>query len=385
MSIAKFFKITNLFELMRVAYINPTILLKRPISELAKCLSEDNKISIFIPRNIFKKPDQSLHYSKLPKKIQIISYPTINLPLVYNWPIPISPTFFIKLFRLFRENDIIHMWTYSYLVNFISLIYSKILRQKLILTFDTVPGESFSLGRILDSAFKTYHSVFNKFIFKTPKFTTVYGKSIAKYARKIGAKNLKKNPTGTNQKLKKKTKSIRKEFKINKKTKLILFVGSISRRKGVDTIISTISKLKFENTITLLVGGGPELKKFKNKVRKLNLKDRIIFTGPRKDVQNFYSEADIFFFPSRGEGMPGAVMEAMSYELPILTSNIPGTKDLVDKTSAILTKNYISKLRSLITDKNLRKKLGKSAKRRVKNHSWEKISKEYAKLYSSVK
>ena len=370
---------------MKIAYINPTILMKRPISELAKCLSKDNKISIFIPRNIFKKRDQSLHYSKLPKKIEVISYPTLNLPLIYGWPIPISPIFFIKLVRLFKKNDVIHMWTYSYLVNFIALIYLKMWPQKLILTFDTVPGESFSLGRILDSAFKTYHSIFKKFIFQTPKFTTVYGESIAKYARKIGAKKLKIIPTGTNLTLTKKTKSVRREFRINKKTKLILFVGSISSRKGVDTIISTISKIDPENIIALLVGGGPELKKFKSKVRKLNLQDRIIFTGPRKDVQNFYSEADIFFFPSRGEGMPGAVMEAMSYELPILTSNIPGTKDLVDKNSAILTKNYLSKLRLLITDTNLRKKLGKSAKRRIKNHSWKKISKEYSKLYSSVK
>lgn len=359
--------------------------MKRPISELSNHLSKKNNISILIPRNIFKKRDQSLHYSKLPKKVRIISYPTINLPLMYDWPIPINPLFFLKLSKLFRENDVIHMWTYSYLVNLFSLIYSKIWRKKLILTFDTVPGKSFSMGIVLDTAYNFYHKIFSKLLFNTSRFNTVYGKSIAKCAKQVGATKLKIIPTATNITSKKKSKSIRKEFKIKTKSKVILFVGSISYRKGVDTIIATISRLRNEELTMILVGDGPEKEKFERIIKRLNLDDKIIFAGPRRDVQNFYAESDIFFFPSRGEGMPGAIMEAMAYGLPILTSNIPGTKDLVDKNSAILTKNYISNLTKLLDNKKLRTKLGRSAKQRIKTHSWSRIAKEYTNLYFLIK
>ena len=369
---------------MNITYINPTYLMRRPISELAEQLSTKHKITIFIPRKIFKPIDNSLHHSKLPRKIKIIDYPTVSLPIIYEWPIPVSPSIFPKLYNIFRNNDIIHMWTYSYLINFMILIYANIFKNNLILTFDTVPGKSFSLGPILDNFYKFYHKLFSNLIFKTPKAITVYGKSISKYAKQVGAKNILIIPTATNISSKPKTKSIRTEFKIPKNQKIILFVGLISTRKGIDRIIAAITKNRSENIVALLVGSGPERPKFENVVKKLNLEDKIIFTGSRKDIQNFYSEADIFLFPSRGEGMPGAIMEAMTFKLPIITSKIPGTIDLVDENSAILTNNYASNLKKLIRSKMLRSKLGKSAKFQSKNYTWKDVSNKYIKLYSNI-
>ena len=369
---------------MNITYINPTYLMRRPISELAEKLSKKNKITIFIPRKIFKPIDNSLHHSKLPKKIKIIDYPTISLPIIYEWPIPISPNIFYKLYTIFKNSDIIHMWTYSYIINLMILVYSNFFKNNLILTFDTVPGKSFSLGPTLDKFYKVYHNLFSNLIFKTPKAITVYGKSIAKYARQVGAKNTIIIPTATNISSKPKTKSIRKEFKISRNKKIILFVGLISTRKGIDRIIDAINKNRSENIIALLVGSGPEYPKFKDMVKKLNLEDKIIFAGSRKDIQNFYSDADIFLFPSRGEGMPGAIMEAMTFNLPIITSKIPGTIDLVDNNSAILTKNYASNLKKLIKSKSLRQKLGKSAKNQSKNYNWKDVSNKYMKLYSKI-
>ena len=369
---------------MNITYINPTYLMRRPISELAEKLATKHKISILIPRKIFKPIDNSLHHSKLPRKIKIIDYPTINLPIIYEWPIPISPIIFSKLYNLFKNNDIIHMWTYSYIINFMILIYAKIFKNNLILTFDTVPGKSFSLGLILDNLYKCYYKLFSNLIFKTPKAITVYGKSISKYAKQVGAQNILIIPTATNISSKPKTKSIRTEFKIPKTKKIILFVGLISTRKGIDRIIYAINKNRSEDIVALLVGSGPEHQKFENIVQKLNLEDKIIFTGSRKDIQNFYHEADIFLFPSRGEGMPGAIMEAMTFKLPIITSKIPGTIDLVNKNSAILTNKYALNLKKLIRSKTLRTKLGKSAKLQSKYYTWKDVSNKYEKLYSKI-
>lgn len=282
------------------------------------------------------------------------------------------------------------MWTYAYLSTFLALIVSKFTKSKLILTFDTVPGESFKTGKVMDAAFKIYHKIFSKFIFTTPKKLTVYGKSISKHALKLGAPKNKLNiiPTGTNL-YAKPAKNIRKKYKIPKTTPIILFVGMLIDRKGVDIILRTINNIRDETFKLVIVGDGPNSNEYKKYVKQHKLQTKVIFTGFRKDVSDFYNSADIFFFPSKGEGMPGAIMEAMSFGIPIITSKIPGTIDLVNNKSAILVdlsneNQFTVKLKELLNNKTLRRKLSKKSKTQIKEFTWEKVISRYEQLYLNV-
>ena len=348
--------------------------MRRPISELATILSKNHDITVFTPITLFNKRLDT-HYS-FSKKVNISNYRTVNLVKSMEWPIPISPSFIFKLNNLFRNNDVVHMWTYSYIVNFAALFFSKIYKTKLILTYDTVPGISISVGKF-DFAYKIFYKIFSKFIFSNPYTITVYGKSIKKISKKITSRKIEIIPTGTNIEVKS-TKSIRKEFGIGKKP-IILFVGRISEIKGIDKFIEVAKDNKFKDCIFIAVGSNLN-KKIYNKYLT-NLPKNVIFTGSRNDVYNFYSEANLFFLPSEGEGMPGAIMEAMRFGLPIVTSNVPGTKDLVKKEFAITNKNYPESINKILSNKKLFLKMSNSAKKESKKYSWDLLSKKYTKLY----
>ena len=227
-------------------------------------------------------------------------------------------------------------------------------------------------------------------MFKLPTTITLYGKALVPYALKAGMpkKKIKIIPTGIN--LNKSNNndeniiSIRKKFGINKDEVIILFVGLLVPRKGVDLVIRVANKIR-GNVRFIIVGGGPNGKEFKKMAKSLG--KRIIFTGFRQDVNNFYNEADVFFLPSRGEGLAGVIMESMKYGLPIVSSNIPCTPDLIvnNKTGFLCEPEdincYIEKIKELINHKKLREKVGKKGREKIKEFGWDKVIKKYEELY----
>ncbi len=379
---------------MKICFINPTILIKRPISEIINTLEEKegiDEIGLLCPTKIGKKIDKSLYHTELLKKVKIYTYPTFQLPFVKSeWPMPL-PSFFFKTFKIFKKYDIIHMWVYFYLssfwITFTKLFFPK---KKLILTMDTVPGESFKTGKLMDACFRLYHKLFGWFIFGVPKKITLYGKSLIPFAKKAGIKEKKIEviPTGiNNEKFDGEYINLRNEFHIKDDEKMILFIGLMLKRKGIDIILKTLNKLKEEKFKMIFVGGGPEKKEFENLAQKLGLGEKVIFTGVRKDVKDLCRTADIFFLPSRGEGLPGVVMEAMSCSLPLLSSKIPCTTDLVkDTENGYLCEIedidcYSQKLKELLQIKELREKMGLKSKELIKNFSWDKSIKRFEEIY----
>jgi len=378
----------------RVCFVNPTVLLKRPIAELINRLNaeEGYEIGLFCPKKLFKGLDKSLHYSDLAKKAKIYSYSTVTLPfLASEWPIPITPMFFINLFRVFLRYNIIHMWVFFYLssffVFFIKLFFPN---KELILTCDTIPAYSFSMGRAMDTAFRIYYKLIGWFVFPVPNKVTLYGQSLVRYALKAGIRKDKIAviPTGIDLNKFKDTKGdIRKRLGISKKTIVILYAGLLVPRKGIDIAIKTINNLKDLGIKLILVGDGPNRRDYEKQVERFGLQNKVIFTGWRRDVESFYKSADIFFLPSRGEGLAGVIMEAMSCGLPVVSSGIPCTTDLVKdgKTGFLCDIEdvgcYAEKLGRLIKDKILREQFGKVGLRKIKEFKWGNVIERYKELY----
>lgn len=379
---------------MRICYVNPTILLKRPIAQIIQKLCNKHEISLLIPKKLFKKRDLSLHYSELPKNVKILAYSSISIPGISSeWPIPIDLRFFYYAFKILRESDIIHMWTHFYFSNFI-IIFLKLFmpEKKLILAIDTFPGYSFSAGKIMDLLFRVYTKTFARLVYFVPTKIQLYGKSLIEYAEQSGIKTSKiiVVPTGIALKEHKEVNSIRIELGIASDETVVLYAGLLVPRKGVDIAIRTIASVKNEKIKLILVGDGPNRANYEKQAEALGIKNNVIFTGWRKDVQNFYVSADIFFFPSRGEGLAGVIMEAMSFKLPVITTKIPCTTDLIiDNETGLLCKQdditeFIEKLGMLVQDKALRKKLGEQACRYIQKYEWSKIIPRYEELYGSL-
>ena len=142
----------------------------------------------------------------------------------------------------------------------------------------------------------------------------------------------------------------------------------------------------------MLVGDGPKRLSSIEQVSKMGLSKMFLFTGNRLDVHNFYNQADLFFLPSRGEGLAGVLMEAMIYQVPIVTSNIAGTRELVTNLENGLlceTENYrcyANSIKRLLSDKDLHNKFKQKGIERIKaKFLWESNIKNFERIYLKKK
>lgn len=124
---------------------------------------------------------------------------------------------------------------------------------------------------------------------------------------------------------------IRKELGIPLNAKVILSVGEVNKNKNHKIGIEALAKLRDKNTYYVICGRGPLMEAHKELAQSLGVGDRVILTGYRTDVADFYKMADVFLFPSFREGLPVAVMEAMASGLPVVATRIRGSSDLVQQ------------------------------------------------------
>ena len=127
----------------------------------------------------------------------------------------------------------------------------------------------------------------------------------------------------------------RRELKISHGVKparkVLLFCARIVKDKGVDTLqdVWKILHKKFPDALLFVVGGG--LNELLDELRTLSTKldDSIKVIGEVDAPQEFYQLADVYIFPSRHEGLPTSLLEAMSSGLPAVTSDIGGCEDVI--------------------------------------------------------
>ncbi|MDD2797092.1 MAG: glycosyltransferase family 4 protein [Bacteroidales bacterium] len=113
----------------------------------------------------------------------------------------------------------------------------------------------------------------------------------------------------------------------------LLFLGLISNSKGIFDLVSVISKnkLKYNEKLTLIIGGIGEQNKLKNLIDSNEISHIIKYNGwIDKQMKNKYlSECDLYILPSYQEGLPISILEAMSYGKAIIASNVGGIPEIV--------------------------------------------------------
>jgi glycosyltransferase involved in cell wall biosynthesis len=170
----------------------------------------------------------------------------------------------------------------------------------------------------------------------------------------------------------------------------VLIVGNLDRLKAHDILLGAFARLSpdLSNWRLAIVGGGDEEKTLREQVRTLGIAERVDWHGRVADPFVFYRAASIFVLPSRSEGMPNALMEAMSCGLPVIVSNAsPGPLALVKdgETGLVVPVGdpvaLANAIELLATDAALRNRLGDAARKHVSEYElsnvmpiWEQIT-----------
>jgi glycosyltransferase involved in cell wall biosynthesis len=156
----------------------------------------------------------------------------------------------------------------------------------------------------------------------------------------------------------------------------LLFVGRLIRTKGARDAIRALGLVRDLPVIFDIVGDGFDRAACEALTTELGLTDRVRFHGklPRDQVDDFYSSADVFVFPSYREPGGNVVFEAMGQGLPLVVSDLGGPGNVVDDTCGIrlhpmspdqYARDIAGAFTRLAASPELRLKLGRGARRRA--------------------
>ncbi|WP_022768258.1 glycosyltransferase family 4 protein [Butyrivibrio sp. NC2007] len=174
----------------------------------------------------------------------------------------------------------------------------------------------------------------------------------------------------------------------------LLFVSRLIERKGLQDIIPLLPEVisicsdEGKNVTLDIVGDGPYRETLEELVKSNNLINNVTFHGQKSkaELPQYYSGADVFLFPSRKEGMPNAVLEAMSYGLPIIMTPCQGSDELIDGNGYVVTAaDFGGKILELVKNQKNRKAMGQRSIELVRDvFSWKSTSDKYLNLFSEV-
>ena len=151
----------------------------------------------------------------------------------------------------------------------------------------------------------------------------------------------------------------------------LLVVSRLVSQKNIDSIIKAVKVMENENIILNIVGDGSEINNLKLLVKKYELDKKINFIGKIENTKlnEYLKNADIFIQASNYEGLPHSILEAINYEIPILSTEVGGCSVLLNKGERgyiipmPVSEVEISEgIRTIINNKNEAKSKAKLAK-----------------------
>jgi len=350
------------------------------VEELGRRLAErGHKVTVYV-RNWYT-PTGVIEY----KGIELKHVPCINT----KYFDAITHTFNSSINSLFNSYDIIHYQAIG--PSLLSWI-PRVFRKKVVATIHRFDYQSGKWGYLAKKALK----ISEKFALSVPNQTIV----VAKYQQKIymdRGYNTVYIPNGVNIIKPRQVDIIKREYNLKGKD-YILYMGRLVPEKRCDWLIKAFNKAydSTDNNLKLIIAGGSSssddyVKKLKDLSRN---NSRIIFTdyvtGLKKE--ELLSNALLFILPSYLEGLPIAVLEASSYGLPCLVSDIIPHKEVINENINgffFSSNDYYSlekKLKNILTYSSEElEKVGREAREYVKKrYSWDSVVDKTERLYFEV-
>lgn len=200
----------------------------------------------------------------------------------------------------------------------------------------------------------------------------------------------------------------KEELRLPKDKILLLSSGELIKRKNHESIIRAVAQLKQEYTSSrnstidfhyIICGHGVLDGYLHQLAEELDVTDCISFLGYRTDMMEIFQIVDLFLFPSYQEGLPMALLEAMAHGLPVICSDIRGSRDLMGKCAeqaldtcegGIMIKQanhvsaYSKAIDQMLQDRILMQKMGEKNRQRAREFSKDYVKQKMKELYYRI-
>ncbi len=183
---------------------------------------------------------------------------------------------------------------------------------------------------------------------------------------------------------------VRAELGVPPGAGLVLAVGRLNAEKGQALLLraAPVVLSGCPSTVFAFAGDGPLREELEQQAAQLGIAGQVRFLGVRQDVPALLAAADLFVLPSRSEGMPNALLEAMAAGLPVVSFDVGGVSEaLTYGESGLLVPpedvgGLASAMLALLRDEPERLRLGAAARERIRTrHTLENMCAQYERLF----
>ena len=176
--------------------------------------------------------------------------------------------------------------------------------------------------------------------------------------------------------------------------RVVAFTGRLVPHKGVDVLLQALAELP-PDVHALIVGRGPRLVDLAGLARRIGVSDRVHFCPAVSDdeLPGYLGLADVFAFPSQNrlEGFGLAVAEAMACALPVVISDMPGVREVIDDgvhgllVEPLLADDLARKLSVLLDDPSRARAMGAAGRRRAEErYGLRRVAGQLIRLYEAL-
>lgn len=174
---------------------------------------------------------------------------------------------------------------------------------------------------------------------------------------------------------------------------VVVYVGRLARQKGVEWLLRSAPRWlgQLPECDLLLVGSGPQRQPLERLCGELGIRDRVHFAGWRPDVPEILAASRLLVLPSRWEGMPNVVLEAMASRLPVVATRAQGVEELLGPAAAAQTVPFgdcealTQRVVAMVRDPQAAAELGAANRARAEQgFSLEAMVAAYERLWESL-
>jgi glycosyltransferase involved in cell wall biosynthesis len=173
----------------------------------------------------------------------------------------------------------------------------------------------------------------------------------------------------------------------------IVFVGRLDPQKGLDDFLEMCPVIfrELPDHDLVLVGDGPRRHELACRARHLDIASRVHFTGWRSDVPEILAAAEMLVLPSRWEGMPNVVLEAMAAGKPVVATRVAGVEEALGELAEVQCvvpgdqRGFAGRICHFVRHPQEAQKVGQNNQRRVAEaFSVDAVADSYQALYWAI-